>query len=127
MFLIKKNPFDGKTYTFDTDEYDMFTDMFDESLHDNTLEPQIDNRMVCAYCQTCFLSRNKLFYHLGFMGIDVRKKDMVEDNPTRRRLRKYKRDFWNNWNYDYEERQEKRRRMDEVLEVLEGLKGIVVA
>jgi hypothetical protein len=74
MHLIRKNPFTKKHYRYDTDDVNIFTDMFDDELHNSmsTPEPEID-RYTCGYCQTMFESRNQLFYHLGYMGIDIRK------------------------------------------------------
>ena len=37
MFLIKTNIWNGKTYQYDEDKYDIFTDMFDEKLHNNDI------------------------------------------------------------------------------------------
>ena len=71
MFLIKTNIWNGKTYQYDEDKYDIFTDMFDEKLHNNDITPLIINPYVCGYCQTIFSSRTKLFYHLGYMGINI--------------------------------------------------------
>ena len=76
MFLIRLNDFTGKYYKYDTDDYDMFTPMFDDGLHVDTGEEIVCSykSKVCAYCQTEFPSRNKLFYHLGYHNIDIRTK-----------------------------------------------------
>lgn len=71
MYLIKYNPFSKKYYKYDTDEYDIFSPMFDAALHNNEMTPMCLSKTTCMYCNTEFASRNKLFYHLGFMGIDV--------------------------------------------------------
>lgn len=56
------------------DDWDIFTPMFDETLHDNDVEVSYyKNRKCCAYCGTIFPSRNKLFYHLGFQNININK------------------------------------------------------
>lgn len=76
------------------DEHDTFnTDMFDELIHDTNQVPEIESPYICAYCNTGFVSRNKLFYHLGFMGIDIRdpKKAMTEEDEEEIRLRRKKR------------------------------------
>jgi hypothetical protein len=67
----------------------MQTPMFDESLHKNEHNALIVDPYVCSYCQTSFDSRNKLFYHLGFMGIDVRHSHMGEDGDIDYELKEY--------------------------------------
>jgi hypothetical protein len=91
MFICKTNVWNGKSYTYDSDEYDMFTPMFDEQLHNNDHIAQIVNPYVCGYCQTSFESRSRLFYHLGFMGIDVRSKYGDQDHVRRHRKRRNRR------------------------------------
>lgn len=49
---------------------------FDESVHTHDIhfEHLLDeNKTTCCYCNVTFPSRNKLFYHLGYMNIDIRK------------------------------------------------------
>lgn len=58
---------------YDVPEEEMYSPMFDESLHLNHLDPKTVDKTVCGYCGTCFASRNQLFYHLNFMNIDTRK------------------------------------------------------
>ena len=80
MFLYKFNPFTKKYYKYDTDEVDMFAPMFEETLHspgkveDMEQETSMFERRgsVCLLCNTDFESRNALFKHLGYMGIDIR-------------------------------------------------------
>lgn len=72
MFIYKFNQHTKKYYKYDTDDVDIFTPMFDEGLHDNSIDPTAFHRHVCVYCNTAFSSRNKLFHHLGYMNIDIR-------------------------------------------------------
>jgi hypothetical protein len=44
---------------------------FNKAVHNNDHYPLIVDPYICGYCETCFESRNKLFYHLGFMGINI--------------------------------------------------------
>ena len=54
------------------DDYDIFSPMFDESLHNNEITPSyISKSKMCGYCGHCFHSRNQLFYHLGYHNIDI--------------------------------------------------------
>ena len=73
MFLIKYNNFTGKYYKYDTDDHDIFAPMFDEGLHKNDIIAHCEpGTKVCAYCHTEFSSRNQLFKHLGYHGLDIR-------------------------------------------------------
>ena len=75
MFLIKYNEFTRKYYKYDTDDHDILTPMFDELLHkqDITIDPDMmTDTKICYYCHTEFPSRNQLFKHLGYHGIDIR-------------------------------------------------------
>jgi hypothetical protein len=72
MFIYKFNQHTKKYYKYDTDDVDIFTPMFDESLHDNSITPVPLPHHACVYCNTMFPSRNKLFHHLGYMNIDIR-------------------------------------------------------
>lgn len=81
MILYKHNNHNGRYYTYDMDDYDLFDPMFDENLHDTTLMPPfLKGSTVCGYCQTKFESRNKLFYHLGFHNINVNRQEAMETN-----------------------------------------------
>jgi hypothetical protein len=71
--MYKYNAFTRSYYMYDSDEHDICSEMFDESLHDNESEPPFVGRLTCGYCQTRFLTRNRLFHHLGYMNIDIRK------------------------------------------------------
>jgi hypothetical protein len=76
MIVYKRNTYNGRYYKYDLDEYDYFDKMFDETLHDNNVIPQYDRfDTVCGYCGTEFTSRNRLFHHLGFMDINIRKQE----------------------------------------------------
>jgi len=86
MFLFKFNPFTEEYYKYDTDDVDVLDQMFDEKLHDNNITPVIYTKTTCAYCHTCFSSRNLLFKHLGYMGIDIRKPGHVPKNQYDDRL-----------------------------------------
>lgn len=80
MFLFKFNPFTQQYYKYDTDDVDIMNAMFDEQLHDNNITPVMYKKNICAYCHTCFSSRNSLFKHLGYMGIDIRKPGQIIKN-----------------------------------------------
>lgn len=73
MYVYKFNIYTKKYYKYDIDEVDLLSSMFDDNLHNNELYPVPLERNVCKYCNSMFLTRNKLFYHLGFMNIDIRK------------------------------------------------------
>ena len=84
--MYKYNCYKGQYYSYDISELAEIQNphMFDDSLHDNCIEPKILYRGMCAYCGCIFPSRNKLFHHLNFMNIDTRKKgedSMLEDVP----------------------------------------------
>ena len=70
MIVYNFNSFNGRYYCYDMDAYDICTDMFDWSKHDTNLTP-VMKHTVCGYCGTEFISRSRLFYHLGFMNIDI--------------------------------------------------------
>lgn len=76
MFLYKYNQYTMKYYKYDMDEYDIMTPMFDETIHienDHGMLWGSDDKNTCTFCGTQFDSRNQLFYHLGYMNIDIRK------------------------------------------------------
>lgn len=79
MFVYNINKYNGITYKYDLDDYDIMNDpAFDETLHDNSIDvnsfSSLGHMYNCAYCKQAFESRNKLFYHLGYMNIDIRPK-----------------------------------------------------
>jgi hypothetical protein len=88
MIVSKFNKFTGKYYHYDLDDFDFFTPMFDESLHDDSFNAEsihaelldYEHKKVCSYCQTEFSSRNDLFKHLGYHGVDIRKPDSDDVN-----------------------------------------------
>lgn len=79
MYLIKTNPWNHKDYFYDIHLENINSDMFNKNLHDNDTLPQVIDPYVCGYCNTRFCSRNKLFYHLAFMGIDTRDSSKIEE------------------------------------------------
>ena len=65
------------------DDHDYFAPMFDEHLHNRDIIPHFDpHNKICAYCNTEFQSRNQLFKHLGYHGLDIRKSDMEMEIVT---------------------------------------------
>lgn len=96
MFIYHTNSHTGITYKYDHDEYDIFTPMFDRTLHDDNIDidPQWYYPKTCAYCDTTFPSRNKLFYHLGFMNIQTRQSPGHEGYKSRKRKNKRKSRGW---------------------------------
>lgn len=78
MFFYKFNQYNGKYYKYDSDYYDILHPMFDEELHSREIKESNCDKLVCLYCGTRFESRNKLFYHLGYNGIDIRSKDSFD-------------------------------------------------
>jgi hypothetical protein len=94
MIVSRYNKHTGKYYHYDLDDYDYFTPMFDNELHDDSFDMEamlhadiIGSSKTCLYCNTEFSSRNKLFKHLGYQGIDIRR-EQVEweyDNMKRKR------------------------------------------
>lgn len=93
MYLIRKNPFTGKHYRYDTDDHDIFTEMFNDDMHDNREIPDMSSRYTCGYCQVMFESRNQLFHHLGYMGIDIRKCNCMNMCDCAKRARMEKRRY----------------------------------
>jgi siroheme synthase (precorrin-2 oxidase/ferrochelatase) len=81
MYLIKTNPWNHKDYIYDINQENINSDMFNQNLHDNNALPQVIDPYVCGYCNTRFCSRNRLFYHLAFMGIDTRDSSKIEEEP----------------------------------------------
>lgn len=77
MFVYKYNQYTKKYYAYNLDLYDINSPMFNETLHshNDSNVPLTCTPYECGYCNTFFASRNSLFYHLGFMDIDIRKQD----------------------------------------------------
>lgn len=96
MYLLKKNPWNHKDYIYDIHLEQINSDMFNQNLHDNNALPQVIDPYVCGYCNTRFCSRNKLFYHLAFMGIDTRDSNIeslepeIKDQVVKNRKRRQK-------------------------------------
>lgn len=72
MITYRYNEHTMTHFKYDSDYYDFLTPMFDEELHRGEVPCALE-RTTCAYCQTEFESRNKLFYHLGYMNINIRR------------------------------------------------------
>lgn len=73
MFIYKYNCHTNKYYKYDNDDIDLFSPMFDDTLHNNNITYITLDRNICMYCNTCFSSRNKLFHHLSYMNINTNK------------------------------------------------------
>lgn len=78
MFISRFNDFTKKYYKYKKNEINVnyeYDPMFDDSLHNNNIILNIDNNYnynkTCAYCNKCFISRNRLFHHLAFMNINI--------------------------------------------------------
>lgn len=95
MIVSRYNKYTGKYYHYDLDDYDYFTPMFDEGLHvdglqddsfdmEAKLHAEVHHMRTCLYCNTEFSSRNKLFKHLGYHGIDIRREDEDYDSMKRK-------------------------------------------
>lgn len=61
-----------KYFCVNSEYYDPNDNAFNESIHDNAIVPLIYHPMICGYCHTMYPSRNQLFNHLGFLGVDTR-------------------------------------------------------
>lgn len=83
MIVQKYNEYTKAHYKYDLNPSDFHTPMFDEDLHRGLQSCDMLDKTICAYCHTEFESRNKLFYHLGFMNIDIRRQ---QQNKKRRFL-----------------------------------------
>lgn len=87
MYIHKYNQYTQKHYRYALEDVDLTSPMFDERIHDNNIEviaPTSCN--VCMYCDCVFESRNKLFYHLGYMNIDIgRDKDYYKQQKRHKR------------------------------------------
>lgn len=90
MYMFRKNPFTQKHYRYDTDDFDIFTEMFNDEIHDNTEVPVMSCRYTCGYCDVLFESRNQLFHHLGYMGIDIRKCGCNQTCDCASRIKRYR-------------------------------------
>lgn len=81
MLIFRTNPFDRKTYSYDTDDVeDILGDEMDNNLHSNKRlinrhrNPQWKRTTICPFCDKKFNSQALIRNHLGFMGLDVREK-----------------------------------------------------
>ena len=83
MHVFKYNEYTKKYYKYDADEVDLCDPMFDHDLHNNRLTPMTMHPKICMYCNKVFSSRNQLFYHLGYMNIDIRIPINEKSNRTR--------------------------------------------
>jgi hypothetical protein len=65
------NEWNGKYYSY---PYDLINNdpKWNRYVHNNNYTPNMSNPLKCGYCNTSFLTRYDLFYHLGFMNIDIR-------------------------------------------------------
>ena len=72
MVIYRFNSYLKRYFCIDSAAYDPDEPTFDETIHDNAVTPIVYHRTVCGYCNTMYPSRNQLFHHLGFMGIDTR-------------------------------------------------------
>jgi hypothetical protein len=88
--IYKFNKYTGKYYKYSISEYNTYADMFNEFLHNNDIEPGFIDNHTCGYCKTSFNSRNQLFYHLGFMNIDISKKYKARYKKRKYRIVKKK-------------------------------------
>ncbi len=87
MHVLKYNKYTHRYYSYDLEDVDTSSDMFNIDLHDNDIDFERPlPRKKCMYCHTIFKSRNELFYHLGFMNIDIGRR-------RRRKIKKYKNEF----------------------------------
>lgn len=72
--------------------------MFQRQIHEQDLSASpsmLFHRTQCMYCGTLFESRNKLFYHLGFHGVDIRRpQEMEMEGALPQRKRRNKRRWW---------------------------------
>lgn len=72
MHILKYNKYTHRYYSYNTEDIDLSAPMFDEKLHNNDIDFERPfHRNMCQYCGTKFNSRNELFYHLGFMNINI--------------------------------------------------------
>jgi len=72
MHILKYNKYTHRYYKYNLEDVDISSSMFDENIHDNDIDfekPMPKTR--CMYCNTIFKTRSDLFYHLGFMNIDI--------------------------------------------------------
>lgn len=74
MIVYRYNKYTNRYYFYDlTEDYTQYeTPAFDNAIHNNDITPDIDDPLTCAYCNTCFTSRNKLFYHLEYHDINTK-------------------------------------------------------
>ena len=69
--ITVQNVWNGKRYSFNESEMND-TPMWNKRIHDNSITPDISHPLKCGYCNVKFMCRCDLFYHLGFMNIDIR-------------------------------------------------------
>lgn len=59
-------------------------------------QPKFIDKFTCGFCNLKFISRNQLFNHLGYLNVDIRKKNggiLIDDNLLKRKKRR-KRKFY---------------------------------
>lgn len=81
MYVYKFNDHTNRYYYYKYDEFSSYvkTPLLDDKLHDNTKDPVTLLSNVCCYCGCNFVSRNKLFNHLGFMNIDIKRSTGISE------------------------------------------------
>lgn len=73
MFIYKFNDFTCKYYTYDLDNHDYFSQMFEETLHECKDLEWCDREItVCKFCETDFSTHKALLHHLAYHNFDVR-------------------------------------------------------
>ena len=89
MYFHRKNSHSGKHYRVNVDSVKNINEYtFNTKIHNNDCYPMIINPFVCGYCDTCFESRNKLFHHLGYMGIDIQSENKIYSFEKKRNKRR---------------------------------------
>ena len=72
-FIYRVNDHDLKIYKIPLNEFDSNLSDYDTVLHSIQHDWITPARNTCMYCEAEFDSRNKLFQHLGFMNVNIKK------------------------------------------------------
>lgn len=122
MYLHRRNPFNGKYYRINIHNENKYMtyspNTFNKAVHDNSITPMIVDPYVCAYCDTRFSSRNKLFYHLGYMGINIFNDRKIYFDNREKRKRTWRSKKYCSKNDEIIPTKRLRKNIDEVIRIL---------
>lgn len=122
MILQRFNPFTNKLYEYDVSPSEASHPMYNALLHSNEKAPEPSPfKNMCGYCYTIFESRNKLFYHLGFHGIDVRNIDADRVDCEYERRKNNHKKWWRYKQNKIMKKQQKKRNAEQLEDIMKHL------